>query len=241
MNLSERAYGAELMDQPEVDRGDLATALRDLRGVNRWLGGWRVLRGAMAGLLRGLPSGTYRVLDVGTGSGDLPLRLAAWARRRGVRLQILATDFHSQTLALARSHTAHDPDVRVAAADALDLPFADGAFHFVLCSTALHHFEGEDAVRVLRELDRVAAFGVVVNDLSRSRTAWLGARLLAATVWRRSRFTRHDGPLSVRRAFTTAELRELARSAGLRGARVRSHLPFRLSLVIDRTAARASA
>jgi ubiquinone/menaquinone biosynthesis C-methylase UbiE len=233
--VRERAAGVEMMDAPEAGWEDMATALHDLRGVNRWLGGWRVLRWAMGVLLRELPRGHYRVLDVGTGSGDLPLRLAAWARRRGYRLEILATDVHPRTLELARAHTAHDPDVRVAEADALALPYGDDAFDFALCSTTLHHFEAEDAARVLRELNRAARRGVVINDLSRSRLAWLGARLLAATVWRRSRFTRHDGPLSVRRAFTPAELREVARAAGVRGARVRSHLPFRLSLVVDRT------
>jgi len=235
MNLAQRATGAELMDEPGQDPGDLAVALHDLRGVNRWLGGWHVLRACMSGLLRGLPPTTYRVLDVGTGSGDLPLRLVRWARGRGVRLRVLATDAHPGTLELARAHTAHDPDVEVAPADALRLPFDDGEFDFALCSTTLHHFEGEQAAQVLRELDRVAARGVVVNDLRRSAAALLGARLLAATVWRGSRLTRHDGPLSVRRAFTVPELRETARAAGLKGVRVRSHVPFRLSLVVDRT------
>jgi 2-polyprenyl-3-methyl-5-hydroxy-6-metoxy-1,4-benzoquinol methylase len=232
----ERATGAELMDQPVEDRSDLAVALRDLRGVNRWLGGWRVLRSCMRSLLQGLPpGGTYRVLDIGTGSGDLPLQLARWARRRGLRLDILATDNHPQTLELARAHTAQDPDVQVGWADALALPFADREFDFALCSTMLHHFEGDDAARVLRELDRVATYGMVVNDLRRSRSALLGARLLAATVWRSSRLTRHDGPLSVRKAFTPAELHAAARGAGLDRARVRTHPPFRLSLVVDRT------
>jgi ubiquinone/menaquinone biosynthesis C-methylase UbiE len=235
MKLADRAFGAELMDEPDQDRGDLAVALHDLRGVNRWLGGWRVLRHCMASLLRRLPPGSYRVLDIGTGSGDLPLRLARWARKRGVRLQILATDAHLGTLEFARGHTAGEPDVEVGWADALALPFADQAFDFVTCSTTLHHFEGEETLWVLREMDRVARYGVVVNDLSRSLPAWLGARLLAATVWRRSRLTRHDGPLSVRKAFTPAELRRVAREAGLEGARVRAHLPFRLSLVVDRT------
>jgi ubiquinone/menaquinone biosynthesis C-methylase UbiE len=231
----DRARGVELMDEPDQDRGDLAVALHDLRGVNRWLGGWRVLRQGMESLLRHLPSGTYRVLDVGTGSGDLPLRLVRWARRRGVRLRVLATDFHPGTLQLAREHTAGEPDVEVGLADALALPYGDDEFDFAVCSTTLHHFEGEDALRALRELDRVAARGVVVNDLSRSRPALLGARLLAATFWRNSRLTRHDGPLSVRRAFTPAELRRVASDAGLERATVRAHLPFRLSLVIDRT------
>ncbi|HEX7239696.1 MAG TPA: methyltransferase domain-containing protein [Longimicrobiaceae bacterium] len=233
--LPRLAGAAERMDEPEVDRAELARSLHDLRGVNRWLGGRRVVLRHLEGMVRRLGGRAFTVLDVGTGSGDLPLAVARWARARGIGARITATDLHPRTLALAREHTARDPDVRVEPADALDLPYGPGAFDFALCSTALHHFEDPEAVRVLRELDRVARWGVVVNDLRRSRPALLGASLLAATVWRTHPVTRHDGPVSVRRAFTPAELRELGRRAGMRGARVYAHLPFRVALVADRT------
>lgn len=236
--VAHRAAGAELMDEPTVGRAELEAALRDLRAVNRWLGGWRVVRLCMRDLLAGLPRGSYRLLDVGTGSADLPLRLLRWAARRGVRLQVVATDAHPGTLELARERTAGVPQIEVRWANALALPFADGEFDFVTGSTMLHHFDEADALRVLREMQRVARRGVVVNDLRRAGPALLGARLLAATVWRHSRLTRHDGPLSVQRAFTVAELRTLARCAGLERARVRAHAPFRLSLVVDRTGCR---
>lgn len=235
MSAFRRGSGAELMDAPEVDRAELARSLRDLRGVNRWLGGTRVVLRHLRGMIDRLGTEQCTVLDVATGSGDIPLKVARWARREGLRVRITATDLHPQTLALARAHTASEPYVTVESADALALPYRDHSFDFVLCSTALHHFEGDEPVRVLRELDRVARWGVVVNDLARSRAALLGARILAATVWRTHPVTRHDGPLSVRRSFTPDELLELAREAGIRGARAYSHFPFRLALVVDRT------
>ena len=220
------------MDAADQDRRELARSLADLRGVNRWLGGTRVVLHHFARLAAAHPRPSWRVLDVATGSADIPLALAAWARSRGMRLHVVATDSHPTTLDLAREHTSADPDVSVEAADALALPYADGAFDVALCSTALHHFDVEDeAVRVLRELDRVSRVGVIVNDLARSLPALAGARLLAATVWRTHPVTRHDGPLSVRRAFTPAELRRLARAAGLGNATVRAHFPFRVALV----------
>lgn len=234
MSTLPRVSGAERMDEPGVDRAELATSLRDLRRANRWMGGSRVVLRHLGPMLGRLPEPACTLLDVGTGSGDVPLTVVRWARRRGVRVRATATDFHPGTLALAREHTAEEPEVAVERADALSLPYADGAFDFALCCTALHHFEAEDAVRVLRELHRVAARGVVVSDLVRSRTALLGVRLLAETVWRRHPMTRHDGPLSVRRAFTPAELRGLAERAGLGGARVHAHFPFRLALVVER-------
>ena len=230
-----RTPGAELMDEPGVDPGELARSLRDLREVNRWLQGTRVVLGHLARMVSRLSLRELTALDVATGSADIPLAVTRWARARGMRARVTATDFHPGTLALAREHAAHDPDVRVEAADALSLPYSDGAFDFALCSTALHHFDEEDAVRVLRELDRVAARGVVVSDFRRSRASLLGVQLLAATVWRSHPVTRHDGPVSIRRAYTPAEVRALAREAGMRGARVYTHLPFRLALVVDRT------
>lgn len=234
MTTLPRADAAEWMDEPEVDPAQLVRSLADLRRVNRWLGGTRLVVHYLKRMLGRLPPGTYRVLDVATGSADVPLALVRWARRRGRSLRIVATDLHAGTLTSARQRTAGEPAVSVVPADALALPFADGAFHFALCSTALHHFPPAQAVQVLRELGRVAEYGVIVNDLRRSRAGLLGARLLAATFWRWNPITRHDGPLSVRRAYTAAELRDLARQAGLHDARVRHHPVFRVALVVVR-------
>lgn len=235
MSTLPRTRGAELMDEPAQDRGELARSLDDLRAVNRWLGGTRVVLHHLADLVRRHPRAEYRILDIATGSGDIPLQVARWARGEDVQVRIAATDNHATTVEMARAHTAAEPWVSVETADALKLPYADESFDFALLSTALHHFDDErDCVRVLREMHRVSRVGFIVNDLARSRAALLGARLLAATVWRTHPVTRHDGPLSVRRAFTPAELRALAARAGFANARVRAHFPFRLALVVEK-------
>lgn len=230
-----RTAGAERMDEPDQDPAELGRSLVDLQHVNRWLGGYRVVLHHLQKLVARHPRPSYRVLDVATGSADIPLKVAAWARAKGIRMQIVATDNHATTLSYARRHAAGDADVRVEPADALHLPYADDAFDFAVCSTALHHFDARaDLLRVLGEMHRVSRIGGIVNDLRRSRPAYVGARLLAATFWRRHPVTAHDGPLSVRRAFTTAELADLARAAGLPGARAHRHEPFRVALVWER-------
>lgn len=230
-----RVAGSELMDEPTADRAELARSLADIRAVNRWLGGTRVVLHHLAELVERHPRPCWRILDIASGSGDIPLAVAQWARKRGIRMEIVASDNHESTLAMAIEHTAADPAVRTAQADALELPWPDGSFDVALLSTALHHFDDErDCLRVLREMDRVTRVGFIVNDLSRSRPALLGARLLAATVWRTHPVTRHDGPLSVRRSFTASELEALAARAGLQRARVHSHVPFRVALVAEK-------
>lgn len=235
MSALPRIAGSELMDEPGQDQRQLAVSLADLRAVNRWLGGTRVILHHLGGLIERHPRERYRILDVATGSGDIPLKVSTWARAKGIGIDLIATDNHPATLRMAGEHTADDPAIRTMFADAMRLPFADGAFDVALLSTALHHFDDEgDCVRVLRELGRVSRIGFIVNDLARSRTALAGARLLAATVWRRHPVTRHDGPLSVRRAFTPAELRALAAKAGFAKGRVHAHFPFRVALVVEK-------
>ena len=229
-----RRRSAELMDGAGVDGAELARSLADLRGVNRWLGGTRVVLESLGPLLRRAAGRETRVLDVATGAADIPLALVRWAREEKVALRVVATDGHPLTVAIARGHAAGEPAVTVEVADALALPYPDGAFDFAMCHTALHHFDPPDAVRLLAELRRVATRGVVVTDLLRSWTGLAAVRLLAATVWRGHPVTRHDGPASIRGAYTLAELRDLARRAGLGEPRVRSWFFFnRAALVAE--------
>jgi ubiquinone/menaquinone biosynthesis C-methylase UbiE len=103
----------------------------------------------------------------------------------------------------------------IALADGRGLPYPDDSFDIAHCSLVVHHLAPGDAVTFLRELRRVARSGVVVNDLDRSWPTWLGAWLLAHAL-ATSRYTRHDAPLSVRRAYTHDEMTELIRAAGSR-------------------------
>ncbi len=219
---------AELLDAPVEDPAVYEESLGQVAAVNRWLGGEGALLRALARLLPA--EAPARILDVGTGSAELPLRIAGWARRHGRSLRIVAADIHPRALALAHRRTAAAPSIEVAAADARALPFGDGAFDVAIHVLALHHFGEADQLRVLREMRRVSRRAVLVSELERSWPNYLGARLLAATLWRANPLTRHDAPLSVLRAFTPPELLDAARLAGLPEPRVRRHFYQRLLL-----------
>jgi len=227
-------HARELLDEPDHDPRELEASLDDVAAVNRWLGGRRALLRHLRPLLRAAArsgAGPPSILDAGTGIGDLPRAIAERARRDGHELRIVATDVHPQTLEIARRRLAAWPEITVEAADVRDLPYPDRAFDVALLSLTLHHLDDEDQITALRELGRVARRAVIVGELERSWPAYVGARILAATVWRRNRLTRHDGPISVLRAFTPGELLDLARRAGLERPHVHRHPLFRLVLV----------
>jgi len=219
----------ERIDAPAHDPAVLAASLAHVAGVNRWLGGRRALRLA----LRPFHGPGLRVLDIGTGSADLPLTLVRSRVRRDGRLRIVATDRHPQILAQAARRIRGAAGIRLAGADALALPFAAGSFDAVILSLVMHHLDDERAVRALREAARVAPL-IVVNELHRTRVNYAGSRLLAATLWRGNPLTRHDGPLSVLRAYTPGELRSLAEAAGLKVIQLRRRWFQRLVLVAAR-------
>lgn len=224
----ERSSAAELLDQPDHDQAALADNLQDLRELDRYLGGtvltWRALRP----LLHELPRGSQAtLLDVATGGADGPRGLVARARRAGYELRPFASDRLADVLWLARAAGASFPLIQH---DALAIPLPDRAVDFVTCALALHHFEPPAAAALLRELSRVARRAVIVNDLRRSRAAYWGARLLALGPWHA--MARHDGPLSVLRAYTPAEARALADQANLPHAHVASRALFRMIITI---------
>lgn len=228
----ESVASGELLDQPTHDPYELSVNLHDLERVNRLLGGSAVILTHLTRLLDGQgPDEPITVLDVATGAGDIPAAIRRWALRRRLHVNVIATDLQPQVLDYARRNGAAAlPLVRH---NALRSPFPAGSVDIATCSLALHHFAPEAAVNLLRELDRVARCGVIVNDLRRSRLGYWGARLLAlALVGPGHRMTRHDAPLSVLRAYTPDEALALAQEAGWQNARIYLHPPFRLALVM---------
>ena len=219
---------SERVDDPGADPVVLEASLAQVSAVNRFLGGDRGLRWALRPLIVGRDE--LRVLDVGSGDGTSLMRLASWASGKGCTIRGLALDLHGVACRLARGNLPGRSGMHVVQGDALRLPFASRTFDVVIATLTLHHFADEPALEVLRELGRVARERVVVSDLQRSWGAYLGSRLLAATVWRGNPYTRHDGPVSVGRGFTAGELLELGNRAGVLDMELETHLPFRHTL-----------
>jgi ubiquinone/menaquinone biosynthesis C-methylase UbiE len=213
----DRLAGAEeLLDGPLDDRAALIGNLRDLARVNRRLGGADLSARAIDGLAPGRAS--IAVLDVGTGAADIPLALIERGRAAGRIVRVTGVDTRPEVLeaaAVIDPRVTATGELALHVADGRALPFPDAAFEVVHASLLVHHLDPDAARALFAEMLRVARIGVVVNDLVRSRATWLGAWLLAH-VATRNRLTRYDGPLSVRRAYSVAELTALLASAGLR-------------------------
>lgn len=210
MPLLARSTERELLDLPGLDPDELRRNLHEMAMLNRLPGGTGASLRATLRLLDGTRNAPPVVLDIGAGWGDFARRLRS---ARDVR--VIAADASSEVLAVTARNVGRMKGVTVLEADARAIPLADDAVAVTHASLLLHHLDPEDAVTALREMSRVSRAGVVINDLRRGRLARL---LIAAPTlaFARSPMTRHDGLLSARRAYTLAELDDLAAAAGLR-------------------------
>lgn len=217
-----RRRGVEILDDPAVSASVRERSMTDLARSNALFGGARAVLLALGDILPSLPSSAV-LLDVGTGMADIPVRArsaAAWAH---VSLTTIGVDHSAELLSLAR--------VRLDAAavgDARRLPMADRSADVVSCSQLLHHFEADEARRVILELHRAARRWIVISDLSRS---WLAAAAFwcASIILRFHPVTRHDGVTSIFRGFTAGELGQMVFDAtGIR-PRIRRGAFWRLS------------
>jgi ubiquinone/menaquinone biosynthesis C-methylase UbiE len=218
--MDRRTDAVELLDGPLDDPAALAGNLRDLRRINRLLGGVRLSADAIDALAAHREQLT--VLDVGTGGADIPMALLARADERGRGLDIVGIDSRPEVLAAAveaRPAVAATLGLELHVGDGRALPYADDSFDVVHASMVLHHLPSDEAVVLLREMGRVARLGVVVNDLDRSRLGWIGAWLMGHLLTG-NRYTRQDAPLSVLRSYRADEMKGLLRTAGLTPVRM---------------------
>jgi ubiquinone/menaquinone biosynthesis C-methylase UbiE len=221
----------EMMDRPEMDRELLRDDLRNLRIINKYFGGYSAIRQTLTPLFRRFPPGhRISILDLGTGSADLPIVIARLTRSLRYPLFLTAVDKNPTMLQVARELTKDFPEIQIIGGNILDLPFADRDFDVVVCSLVLHHFSRSDAIHLIGNMKRMARVALVVHDLRRSWvgawTAWLYTHLTT-----RNPLTLYDSYLSVLRAFTPEELAEMATEAGLLEFSITSHPLFRMVMV----------
>ncbi len=229
--LSERDCQPELMDDPALAPAKHRAALRALGRVNRWSRSAAIVWPTIRALgLEAAKDRPLRVLDIACGGGDVTREIARRARLENLPIQMEGCDINPVAVDYSRQSqsAAEENPVRFFRLDVLqeDLP---RDYDVIMCSLFFHHLSREDAKQLLRRMAAASKRMVLVNDLRRTRLGYalavIGCRLLT-----RSPIVHTDGPLSVRAAFSSEEIKKLALEAGLSGARIHHHWPQRFLL-----------
>jgi len=206
--LDSRAKDRECLDGPVVSPELARWSYRLMAGVNRWLGGTRVVKQFVADEFRrrGRTS-PLRLLDIGCGTADIPFALQRWASRRGMPLEIVALERCPEAVTLARRRIGNGSHAGI------ELRCEDVLTHcpsrhydIAVGSMFFHHLDDIAILGLVRRLKAIVRGRLLINDLCRSYAHWLGGALLTLPL--RSD-VRHDALLSIRRGFRAHELRAL--------------------------------
>ncbi len=213
---------AELLDADLGTTEEIAASFTDLRHINDWFGGTRTTIALVRRFARTAGRRQLSLLEVGAGTGSVPLAAQRALAQEGIELHVTLLD-------RVWSHLPAD-DTAAVAGDALLLPFRDNAFDVVSSTLLAHHLEPDGLQRFAREALRVCQCAMLINDLIRS-PIHLGLTYLGLPLFR-SRLTWHDAPASVRRAYTIYEMHALLSHVVAQRIEMSEHYLYRMGVLI---------
>jgi ubiquinone/menaquinone biosynthesis C-methylase UbiE len=227
--FKQRSHRLEYIDTGNYTAEEYEDCIGELQLVNRWMGDARSLNATLLREIEAQGLTRFSLLDVGAGSGELLRVAASWARTTNRRLSGVGLELNERSAESINEESERFDEIASVRGDALELPFADAQFDYVMCSLFTHHFVDEQVVQIFREMSRVAKRRIFIIDLHRHPVAYFLYTTLGKIVLH-NRLLRHDGALSILRSFKSYELLQLADRAGLRDVWVQRHFPFRLVL-----------
>lgn len=230
-----RSTQSELIDELTLSGQELARNLRELKFINRWLGGNDVtLRGLdrvvteKAALVDGRK---LRIADLGCGGGDILVEMAKWAQKRKLLANFYGIDANAFILNYATANTASYPQIAYAQENVFSDEFGKQVFDIVTCTLFCHHFDDKSLLTLLKKLRQQTRLAIVINDLHRHWLAYHSISVLTR-LFSRSYLVKNDARLSVWRAFRRQELEKLIQAAGFSHFQIRWHWAFRWEIVI---------
>ena len=236
-DLSQRTREAEWMDEDGVDPDLLNHSLAYIRRVNSLLGYTRATLWHLDQLSQNWkPSQRITMIDLATGSADIPRAILRWADRRGFDVRITGVDRHAIT-AKAAMVGQSNPRLTIIQADVFDLPFDNGSFDYALTAMFLHHLDDDDVARVLATMGRLSRRGVIISDILRSRRAYAWITLFTLLA---NPMVKHDARASVAQALSPTEVMVMRDRAGLNFTKYYRHFGHRFVLAGEKPAAESS-
>jgi SAM-dependent methyltransferase len=230
-----RLIGAEHMDDTAFGGEEAAACFRFIEQTNRFFGGIRPVRDfLLAETARMHGSRVLRVLDIGSGTCDVPMAALRSAERRGTQVEMTCVERNATALQIAQEHLQgqRPMPLRLCAEDAFSHQPANGIpYDCAVACMFFHHLDAKDIDRCLAHLRRIVDGRLLICDLRRTALAYA-----ACWLWTRPwpRVVRDDALMSIRKGFRARELGELlGHLPGVRLQRIRLHSPLRLSAVVD--------
>jgi len=229
--FSQRSREKEIMDDLDCSGPVLEQTLRELKTINRWLGGNEVTNRGLNEVVSRFPQAAYSLVDLGCGGGDMLAVMQGWAQQKGLSLELTGTDANANIIDLAKERQRHLPELRWQVANVFDPNFLEEQVDIATCTLFTHHFTDEELVQLFQGLKKKVRLAIVINDLHRHPLAYYSIKWL--TGWfSKSPMVQHDAALSVLRSFKRNDWASILQQAGLPEYSIRWRWAFRWQLCV---------
>ncbi len=225
-----RSRKKEILDDFELQGNDLAQNLRELQLVNSNLGGYSLVKEGVEQIIekKGLAQ-QVRIVDIGCGGGDSLRELSKWSAKKNFNLELTGIDANANAIAFAEDQSTNYPEIKFRQLNIFSKEFKALEYDIIMFNLFVHHFEEDQIISFLKVCREKQAV-VLINDLQRSAVAYTLFRF-SSRVFDFSRISRHDGLLSIRKAFTRKDLKELMIASGFTEFSIKWKWAFRYQVI----------
>lgn len=228
--FSKRSLKKEWMDDLEADGEILVQTLKELKTINRLLGGNHVTTSALKKIVKKHPKKTYTIADVGCGGGDMIRIMADWADVEGIQCQFIGVDANPNIIQTAKENLKDLQNVIFICQNVFDEDFLKEKVDIISCTLFTHHFTNGELITLFQNFRQKSSLGMVINDLHRHPFAYYSIRLLTQ-LFSKSPMVKNDGPLSVLRSFRRKELSHLIKTTGFHSFEIHWKWAFRWRVI----------
>lgn len=224
----------EIMDNYNLQRGELEKILLDLDRVNKWLGGRKItINGIKKIISENSPQGTIKILDVGCGNGNMLREIAEFGKRNNLDLELVGIDVNKYAIEIAQKLAVNYPNISFKALNVFSGEFEEMKSDLVLCTLTLHHFNDKEIPYLLKLFLNNARLGVVINDLQRSKIAYYLFQGFSA-VFIKNEIARKDGLTSILRGFKRKDLLKYSEGLSVESQEINTRWAFRYQWILTK-------
>ncbi|MFN3802008.1 methyltransferase domain-containing protein [Belliella pelovolcani] len=231
IDFNQRSSEKEIMDDLACDGPVLDQTLKELKTINKLLGGNHVTTDGLDKITAKFPQASYTIADIGCGGGDMIRVMADWAINKNLNLHFIGVDANPNTIEFAKERLADLNNVEFLVKNVFEAGFLGTKADIITCTLFTHHFTDSELQMLLKSLLDQAKLGIVINDLHRHSVAYYSIKLLTR-FFSKSDMVKNDGPLSVLRAFSRADWKELLKQSQIKSYGLKWFWAFRWQVIV---------
>lgn len=214
INLSNRSYKKELLDNDDIPFADIQQNMKELNTINTLLGGHKI---TVAGLQKLIPhyvsTKPVSICEIGCGGGDNLKAIESYCNANKIAVTFIGIDIKAECIAFAKQQY---PGLQAnwITSDYQQVNFGAHKPDIIFSSLFCHHFKEEELISMLQWMKQNAATGFFINDLHRHALAYYSIKWITS-LFSKSYLVKNDAPLSVARGFKKAEWNTIFKKAGI--------------------------